>query len=238
MFNARRLQRVSSGLVLLLTCGVSHAAQLIFSDDFEDGNLSGWSASPANTITQEQVFRGTRALKYDSGANTNGNMRVTFAGQQQIYAKFQWFLTSDVTCGSGAHYLRITHNFQTRQLDTQCAGTNGVEFVGFYGGSVGSNGIVGTANGLRIGQWNLFEVYFKLNDVSGSNGELRVWINGNLALERTGLRWRTTSDPISEFHLNTNHNPSREIWYFDDVEVWNDLPSRVTPSPPAQLGVR
>lgn len=230
-----RMKHALSGAALLFMCVSAQAATLMFSDDFEDGNLSGWSASPANSASQEQAHSGSWALKYDSRGNTNGNMRHTFSGRQRIYVRYWWLPTSEFTCGSGGHYLRITHQFQDRQLDSQCTGSRSFEFVGFYGTTVYP---AGSIRNININQWNLVELFFELNDVGQSNGRLTAWLNGVEQFDKTNTRWRNNSDPISEFHINSNFNPSQEIWYFDDVEIWDDLPDRAAPLPPAQLDVQ
>ena len=234
--NKGLVRPVLSGLASLLVCSSLQAAELLFSDDFEDGNVSGWSASPANTASQERAFRGSWGLKYNSGGNTNGNMRRIIAGEQQVYVRFQWFPTSTFRCGAGAHFWRITHDFQSRQLDTQCTGSNSLEFVGFFGADVYPVGP--SMRDIKINEWNLIEIFFKLNDVGQANGELKAWVNGVQHINRTNTTWRNSNDPISEVHINSNYNPAAVIWYFDDVEIWDDLPNRVTPQPPAVLTAR
>jgi len=41
-------------------------------------------------------------------------------------------------------------------------------------------------------EWTCYEVMVKLNDVGKENGEQRLWINGRLAVEQTGMEWRKT----------------------------------------------
>jgi hypothetical protein len=41
-------------------------------------------------------------------------------------------------------------------------------------------------------EWTCYEVMVKLNDVGRENGEQRLWINGRLVVEQTGMEWRKT----------------------------------------------
>ena len=104
--NRRALGCLVSNLVLLFVCASTQAATLIFSDDFESGNLNKWTGnvSAANSASQEQVFGGSWADKYDSSKNTNGGMYIEFSDEQQIYVKFYWYPVQTFGSGPGSHF--------------------------------------------------------------------------------------------------------------------------------------
>lgn len=47
---------------------------------------------------------------------------------------------------------------------------------------------------LKTGRWHQMAAEIKLNDIGKSNGVARLWVDGELALERTNLRWRLAPD--------------------------------------------
>lgn len=79
-------------------------------------------------------------------------------------------------------------------------------------------------SGSDLGQWHCIEVQVKLNDAGVSNGETRVWINGTLDAERTGLNFLGN---FSEYGLNAvylenywnNGSPVQQERYFDNFVV-------------------
>lgn len=54
-------------------------------------------------------------------------------------------------------------------------------------------------------EWTGYEVMVKLNDVGKENGEQRLWINGRLVIEQTGMEWRKTDKLVlNDLMLSTN----------------------------------
>jgi hypothetical protein len=54
-------------------------------------------------------------------------------------------------------------------------------------------------------EWTCYEVMVKLNDVGKENGEQRLWINGRLAVEQTGMEWRRTDKlVVNNIMISTN----------------------------------
>jgi hypothetical protein len=54
-------------------------------------------------------------------------------------------------------------------------------------------------------EWTCYEVMVKLNEVGKSNGEQRLWIDGKLVIEQTGLEWRKTDKLVlNNIMLSTN----------------------------------
>ncbi len=83
------------------------------------------------------------------------------------------------------------------------------------------------ANGLDLTEWHEFEVYTRMNTVSGGSanrdGVVRVWIDGELAFEKTDYRWTTTDAQGIELagpggvRYGGGGRPSDDFaFYFDD----------------------
>jgi hypothetical protein len=54
-----------------------------------------------------------------------------------------------------------------------------------------------------VGGWTQVELYYRINDIGPTkdNGVLRVWINGTLTHEETGIRYRSDMNPLGFYHL-------------------------------------
>lgn len=73
------------------------------------------------------------------------------------------------------------------------------------------------------GEWAAFEVEIKLNSPGQTNGHYRMWINDQLAIERTDIDLRgNTSDKINEVMLDNYWNggaPGNVARYFDNFVI-------------------
>ena len=97
------------------------------------------------------------------------------------------------------------------------------------------------------GQWIHVAERVKINSVSGGNanadGEVEVWINGERALLRTGLRFRRNSDRVDNLYFSTFHGGGGPNWapsvtchiWYDDIRIgntYNDVKMSGAPTPP------
>jgi hypothetical protein len=88
----------------------------------------------------------------------------------------------------------------------------------------------------HAGQWHCVEAYAKLNDSGQSNGLFRLWINGALEAERTGLNW---VGAYSAYGINAvffenywnGGSPQVQERYFDNIVV-STQPIGCAPSAP------
>jgi hypothetical protein len=79
-------------------------------------------------------------------------------------------------------------------------------------------------SGDNLGNWHCVEAHTRLNDSGQSNGELRMWINGSLDAERTGLNWVGS---YSDYGINAvffenywnGGAPKAQERYFDNLVV-------------------
>jgi hypothetical protein len=75
------------------------------------------------------------------------------------------------------------------------------------------------------GEWRCIEQYVKLNTPGQSDGELRGWVDGRLAFERTGFRFRTVDSVridriwLNVYHGGTEPSPARQTLYIDNLVV-------------------
>jgi hypothetical protein len=78
---------------------------------------------------------------------------------------------------------------------------------------------------LRRNRWYCIEQYFRVNAVGAEDGELKVWIDGELAMHRTGLRVRDAAHVRIEkiwmnvYHGGTARAPADMHLFIDNVVV-------------------
>lgn len=78
---------------------------------------------------------------------------------------------------------------------------------------------------LQKNRWYCVEQYVKLNEPGKKDGVLRAWIDGRLAFEKTGLRYRTVDRLKIEqvwmnvYHGGTRPSPHDQHLYIDNVVI-------------------
>lgn len=78
---------------------------------------------------------------------------------------------------------------------------------------------------LERNRWYCVEQYVRLNDVGRDNGVLRAWVDGELAFEKTDIRYRTVETlRIEDFWLNVYHGGTRppvsdQRLYIDNIVI-------------------
>jgi hypothetical protein len=77
------------------------------------------------------------------------------------------------------------------------------------------------------GAWHQVEFWLQQNTVGQSNGQQRIWVDGRLILEWTGLRFRTSEILQANAVALTfsSSNNSGQVWYVDDVYVFDRMPT-------------
>ena len=89
--------------------------------------------------------------------------------------------------------------------------------IGDYGDNVEPNR--GWTPQIEEDRWTCYEYMIKLNEVGRSDGEQRLWIDGRLAIEQTGMLWRKSEDLVinnvmQPTYTNTPPEPGtkRSLW--------------------------
>lgn len=74
---------------------------------------------------------------------------------------------------------------------------------------------------IQTGVWYCIEMMVKMNTIGQRDGELKVWVNGNLEFSRTNMRWRTISplaiNVVSD--LVYNGIPKNQAIWFDNRAI-------------------
>lgn len=77
------------------------------------------------------------------------------------------------------------------------------------------------------GQWHHVAQRVKINTANNSNGEVEVWMDGQPALLRTGLRFVSNTDKVDNLFFSTFHGGNSIDWapsetvhaWFDDIVI-------------------
>lgn len=87
-------------------------------------------------------------------------------------------------------------------------------------------------NEVAYGKWETYEIYVKLDSVSkaaGGSGEVRIWKNNVLLLDRTDAATLVSSSSVADyFYLFTYWNgnaPATQSLYVDDLVITSDTPA-------------
>lgn len=101
---------------------------------------------------------------------------------------------------------------------------------GQFGDSINFYNEDGSYAFFERGQWNTITQRIKTNDAGQANGEIDVWLNGDLVVDLDGLRLSTDYQPIDVFYLSTFYGGGSKEWlpendttaYFDNFIVSTD----------------
>jgi hypothetical protein len=78
---------------------------------------------------------------------------------------------------------------------------------------------------IQTGQWYQIDTYVKMNTPGDHDGILRGWVDGELSMEKTDLRFRETTDlKVETFWFNIYHgggdtSPANNALYFDNLQM-------------------
>jgi hypothetical protein len=194
------------------------------------GPYGGWTTSTGQvdritTVANNPLGSG-RGFRHYRGAGVNNNaggIKVDFPAATQVWLRlymryspgFAWqngqpHYTKDVYWNPGASNFRILGFSSGSYYLHVGAGSQNLyssdTWAAINGGSLGD------------GQFHCYEQYMKI-DTNGSNGEVKLWRDGNLVLSRTGLN--LGGGTVNYFALGSNQSDVIGDHYtdYDDVAV-------------------
>ena len=242
----------------------SWAGTLLFSDDFEDGNVDGWGAAQA-VISTQIAHAGTYAVKvtHDDTAAFIKTLDInTMLQNPEITIRYWWYTAPSWVLGNGVKFVRLRGPSQIIQSeiwwsenlgqDPLSVGGHiyGGETNGTYGRWTGSDlnaSLYGQLQSLNYGQWMKVEIHYRLNtvDEASHDGFISVKFDDVERLYYGQVRWRNTETAYTQFYLPSNIGTSNinNVNYIDDVEIWSGTPDVlvsdiVPPAAPQGLSVQ
>ena len=222
------------------------AADLIFSENYENG-LNNWVPFSASArISSERVHSGQYALRSDRSMGTPQCYRnFSFPHDtRKLFLRFWLYVTPNGPDFSGK-WARFVTQSSGNEAQMEFWGSNQSSQVFWYtrhnyGQSCGiQGGPVGGGSGtISKGQWNKYELFIEFNDPTASNGRVRQWINrpDNIPLANADSYKRIDVSGVQlsgsgscgtvyeRLHLPTGYNTGSPVIYIDDVELWDDMP--------------
>jgi uncharacterized repeat protein (TIGR01451 family) len=194
-------------------------ADQFFGDGFESGDLSAWDGSTTGTgdsigASTVQANTGTYSVRAEVDSTATGRAFVfkDFAGQTTISAKVYIYLDPAFSISNNAEVVYFTDGVASQILNTHIKSDM---TLNLWNQVVGEN--YATTTTISTGVWHTLEMQAVIN---GASSEARLWFDGNLEIEQTGIDLGT--NPITRF--NTGYfwaNPADEpnIVYVDDVTL-------------------
>jgi hypothetical protein len=224
-------------------------------DGFNLNWVQGFNHGRAH-IDTAYAQTGNSSLRIDYPAGTVGpysdgggaQAPLLIDPREEVYASY-WFRVSDNFDWGGSNEGGKLPGLAGGDLcsgGATCDGTNGfsarlmwrpngllvlylyhMDKPGTYG-----EDIVLVPNGMDMyvqrGQWHHVVERVKINSASNYDGEVQIWIDGEEALLRTGLRFVTNGSLVDTFYFSTFHGGADSSWapsvdchiWFDDLQIY------------------
>jgi hypothetical protein len=245
-----RFSALMLAATLVAAASDSRAAGRVFSDDFESGNLSKWSADGARsmcTVVQSALDGGTvHGGTHMMQCNWNGIVpwddpnaytsvvlpQSAWNYSSEFFIRLWLRYDRDVSHTDGGKVLRL---YPDDHLDGFFMGARmnagGVALLS-WDHINGAQGPVFWGSGAPLGdqRWHKVEIY--VNASTSANGILRIWIDGSLKQEATHIVSVSAGHQWGPLYLMSNwsnnpgweHGASNHV-YWDDIEVYTDAGS-------------
>lgn len=174
-------------VLLAFFCLAGGVNAYVFQDDFESGGTSAWGfpySDPGDYIgvTTEQAFSGTYSLKCAiDDVETGGQAWVTMtpSGENTYYARVYYFFPSSFSPPNTVTLTKYAHSSWSNLIST----TIRSDMTLFMWNSIAGEAYgYGSTPAISKDTWHSIEM---MADVAA--GEARVWLDGNLIIEATGI---------------------------------------------------
>lgn len=186
--------------------------QLLFSDDFESGNMNAWTTNNNMTVQTTSVHGGTYAGEANA-SGTAANARKTLASGQGTVFYRAWFnINSQDTNGLGLVSVRDTGDVGV--MKTYVDGTTG--YLCVRNEITSSNTCSTTAP--TQDAWHSVELQVVVNGTSSTH---KVWYNGSEVTALTSTTANLGSTNIGRLALGEVNSGRTHDIFFDDVIVQN-----------------
>ncbi len=210
----------ASALVSGTTLGV------VFSDGFESGNLSAWSASVGASVQTSTVYAGSRAAQLTASAGNAYLQRNLAATMADGYFGARVYVASQST----------TDNVSLFRVRTSAGGAilslfrrGGNSKLQIYNEVTGVT--TSSATTLSAGAWHLVELHVKV----GSSGLVELWVDANRVADLSMTANLGTTNVGRVYLGDPATGPTRTFQMAVDEAVVNSSPDVVAPSVPVSV---
>jgi hypothetical protein len=232
----------------------AHGAELVFSDDFESGNVDNWTGANYQ-IYSTDCYEGSYCSRQNFPSGLVGMIRTLStedAPDDELFIRYRIKIDSGWNVPTyGVKWLRLKHG-NTDGIQSEFFvnnGSFGAQGSFYQTGTYFNNPSFGwdwDANDeMTDGEWHLVEVFVKYNTPGNSDGVLRIWGDGDLKYQNTSTVWRSgtyASDIFRMIYIPSNGSsgasPSANAYtYIDAVEIWNGMPDATCENYPSECTI-
>jgi hypothetical protein len=176
------------------------------------------TAAANNPLGSGSGFRHMR----DPGTNSNGGgVRITFPNTTQIWMRFYMRYSPGFSWQNGQPHYTKDINWNVGGYNYKITGfSNGIFYL--HNPNGGSQNIYSSDTWSAInngsvgdGRFHSYETYIKM-DTNGSNGEVKLWRDGNLVLSQGGLNYG--GGTLSHFLLGSNQDHVTSTGSYTDYD--------------------
>jgi hypothetical protein len=141
---------------------------LLFSDDFESGDLSQWTSVTGLTVQQQEVYAGAYAARQTSTSAATWAYKQLSVDQSQLYYRTRFKILSQGA--NNVYLLKFRTATGTSILGVYASSTGKLA----YRNDVGSTTVTSTTT-VTSGIWHDLQVRAFIN---GTNSQVEVWLDG------------------------------------------------------------
>jgi len=201
-------------LLLALMVSTAGAAGLVFSDGFESGNLSQWTASSGMTVQQPVVYAGSWAARATSTGSPAYAYKNLSTPLTELYYDGRFQVISQGTVNDSLVRFRTAANGSLFSIFRN--GNGKLSYFNSLTGVSTSGPIVST------GSWHELEVHGLIN---GNSSLVEVWLDGTKVITKTAEALGTTG--VGRIYIGDPSTGSTFDFVFDNQIV--STSSDVTP---------
>lgn len=217
------------------------AGELLFFDNFESANLSGYTAVNAQ-ISTDVAYSGNRSVRvtHSGTAMLRKDLDMaTMLEYNEVTIRYRWYTSPSWVTGTGVKYARLRTPNQELQCElwfTEILGTEPLGLGGLHYGSAAlrNAGFSAGAQSYNKGRWMQIQIHYIYNTPGQNNGVMEVSFDGVRRIYNTSVGFRNRTDiAFNQFYLPSNIGTSNAncVNYIDDIEIWEGTPDGTVPSP-------
>jgi chitodextrinase len=212
-----------AAVLLGLLVSSAGAVGLVFSDGFESGNLSQWTASSGMTVQQQLTYAGSWAARATSSGTPAYAYKNLSSPLTELYYDGRFQAVSEDSATS-ASLVRFRTAAAGAILSIFRRGSDGK--LTYYNETTGVS-TIGPV--ISLGSWHELEVHVLVN---GTASVVEVWLDGTKVINKTAESLGTT--PVGRLYLGDNSS-GRTFDYAFDNEILSTSSDISPPSAPSNL---
>jgi hypothetical protein len=219
----------AAGNISPLSDPASATTPLLFTDDFESGDMSNWTFTTGLNVQSQDVYAGTYAAQGISTGTATWAYKQLDAGQNDIYYRLRFKINS---LGSTTYLMRFRTVTSTSLLGVYLTNAGKLAY---------RNDIAGTPTisntSVTNGVWHALQVRVLIN---GTESQTEVWLDGVYIDDLSNIESLSTT-PVRRVQMGENSSGRTYNILFDNVTVHTSLinmtPPEITLSEPLENAI-